>query len=144
MAGNDLGSLLGSLLGGGGGAKSGGGAANILGSLLSTLGNKSTSASGGGNALSGLIDILAKSGITDQAKSWVGTGENKPVSGAQIAQAIPDDTLQKVAKESGVTPQQAADEIAQSLPQAVDRLTPAGQLPQSGTSLEDLIKEQRL
>ncbi|MCX2182624.1 DUF937 domain-containing protein [Streptomyces sp. SKN60] len=140
MAGNDLGGLLGGLLGGGqqGGA-AGGGGANILGALLGALMSKG---GGGGNPLGGLLDGLTKAGLADQAQSWVGTGANQPVSGAQIAQALPDDTLQKVAAEAGVTPDQAADEIAEQLPQVVDKLTPQGQVP-SG-SLEDLIRRQNL
>ncbi|MFF9149672.1 YidB family protein [Streptomyces sp. NPDC014861] len=147
MAGNDLGSLLGSLLGGGDGQ--GGGAGGILGSLLGALaggqggGAGGAGAAGGQNPLGGLLDMLTRSGLADQAQSWIGTGENKPVDGAQIAQALPDETLQKVAQDAGVTPQQAADEIAQSLPQAVDKLTPGGSLPQGG-SLEDIIRSQKL
>lgn len=145
MAGNDLGSLLGSLLGGGGqGSTSGGaGAGNILGALLGALGGGGGQ-SNGGNPLGGLLEMLTKSGLVDQAQSWVGTGENKPVSGEQITQALPDETLQKVADQAGVSPREAADQIAQNLPQAVDKLTPAGQLPQAGTSLEDLIKQQSI
>ncbi|MFJ8992400.1 YidB family protein [Streptomyces sp. NPDC102279] len=144
MAGNDLGSLLGGLLGGGGhqSGSSNGGAGNILGALLGALGG-SGSGSGGGSPLGGLMDMLTKSGLVDQAQSWVGNGENQAVSGQQIAEALPDETLQKVAEQNGVSPQQAADQIAQSLPQAVDRLTPSGRIP-SGTSLEDLIKQQAL
>ncbi|MFF0187417.1 YidB family protein [Streptomyces sp. NPDC005244] len=143
MAGNDLGSLLGGLLGGGGpSGSSNGGAGNILGALLGALGG-SGSGSGGGSPLGGLMDLLTKSGLVDQAQSWVGNGENKAVSGQQIAEALPDETLQKVAERNGVSPQQAADQIARSLPQAVDKLTPSGRMP-SGTSLEDLIKQQAL
>ncbi|MCX4980007.1 hypothetical protein [Streptomyces sp. NBC_00572] len=40
------------------------------------------------------------------------------------------------------TPQEAADQIARSLPQAVDRLTPNGSVPQG--SLEDIIRQQQL
>ncbi|MGW4705173.1 YidB family protein [Streptomyces sp. NPDC004285] len=142
MAGNDLGSLLGSLLGGGGGAGQSGG--NVLGSLLGALmGGQGGSGGNGSNPLGGLLDMLTRSGLTDQAQSWVGTGENQAVSGAQIAEALPDETLRKVAAEAGVSPEQAADEIAQSLPQAVDRLSPNGSLPQGG-SLEDIIRQQQL
>ncbi|WP_306329231.1 YidB family protein [Streptomyces venezuelae] len=144
MAGNDLGSLLGSLLGGSGGQS--GGAGGILGSLIGALaggqGGGPGGAAGGSNPLGGLLDMLTRSGLTDQTQSWVGTGENQPVSGAQIAEALPDDTLRKVAQDAGVTPQEAADQIAQTLPQAVDKLTPNGAMP-SG-SLEDIIREQRL
>ncbi|MFD3329127.1 YidB family protein [Streptomyces sp. NPDC058701] len=148
MAGNDLGSLLGGLLGGGQGG-TGGGGGNILGSLLGSLlggggaaGAAGAQAGGGNNPLGGLMDMLTKSGLAEQARSWVGTGENKSVSGAQIAEALPDETLQKVAEQAGVTPEKAADEIARTLPQAVDRLTPDGQVP-SG-SLEDIIRQQKL
>lgn len=155
MAGNDLGSLLGGLLGGGsgqGGGTGGAGGGTILGSLLGALlggggaggagGAAGAQAGGGSNPLGGLMDMLTKSGLADQAQSWIGTGENKSVSGAQIAEALPDETLQKVADQAGVTPEKAADEIARTLPQAVDKLTPDGQVP-SG-SLEDIIRQQKL
>ncbi|WP_055563003.1 YidB family protein [Streptomyces atriruber] len=141
MAGNDLGSLLGGLLGGGqqGGGSSGGGG-NILAALLGALMSKG--GAGGSNPLSGLLDGLNKAGLADQSRSWVGAGENKEVTGAQLQQALPDDTLRQVAEEAGVSPEQAANEIARVLPQAVDKLTPEGQVP-SG-SLEDLIRQQQL
>ncbi|MFE2547661.1 YidB family protein [Streptomyces sp. NPDC059355] len=151
MAGSDLGSLLGGILGGGsgsgsGGQAGGGGGGNILGALLGTLmgggAGGGQAAGGGNNPLGGLMDMLSKSGLADQAQSWIGTGDNKPVSGAQIADALPDDTLQKVAEQTGVSPQEAADQIARSLPQAVDKLSPAGSIP-SG-SLEDIIRQQNL
>ncbi|SDN65618.1 YidB family protein [Streptomyces wuyuanensis] len=146
MAGNDLGGLLGSLLGGGQGGSSGG---NILGALIGALagGGKAGAAGAGGGAdgspLGGLLDVLARSGLADQAQSWIGTGQNQQVSGGQIAEALPNETLDKVARDTGVTPQEAADRIAQSLPQAVDKLTPSGQLPQ-GSSLEEIIRQQRI
>ncbi|MFJ7156813.1 YidB family protein [Streptomyces sp. NPDC101118] len=155
MAGNDLGSLLGGLLGGGGsGSGQGGGAGNVLGALLGALMGGSGQGSGGqgsggqgpgsanGNPLGGLLDLLTRSGLVDQARSWVGAGENQPVSGAQLAEALPDDALRKAAAEAGVSPEEAADEIARSLPRVVDRLTPQGTLP-SG-SLEDIIRAQNL
>ncbi|MFC0849156.1 YidB family protein [Streptomyces noboritoensis] len=142
MAGSDLGGLLGGLLGGGSGTGASGGG-NVLGSLLGAL-MGGGSGQNGGNPLGGLMDMLSKSGLGDQAQSWVGSGDNQPVSGAQIQQAVPDETLQQVAEQAGVSPEQAADEIARQLPQAVDKLTPSGELPQAGTSLEDLIKQQNL
>ncbi|MFG2299042.1 YidB family protein [Streptomyces sp. NPDC048603] len=146
MAGNDLGSLLGGLIGSGG-SGSPGGAGNVLGSLLGALmggagGAQGGGAAVGGNPLNGLLEMLTKSGLVDQAQSWVSSGANQPVSGAQLKEALPDETLRQVAQEAGVTPDEAADELAQVLPQAVDRLTPDGHVP-SG-SLEDIIRQQRL
>ncbi|MGW7411902.1 YidB family protein [Streptomyces sp. NPDC054863] len=140
MAGNDLGSLLGGLLGGGNSGSGGGGAGNILGSLLGALGGGGKE---GGNPLGGLMEMLQKSGLGDQAQSWIGTGDNQAVSGEQVAQALPDDALAHAAEQAGVTRQEAADTLAQALPQAVDKLTPEGRLPQAA-SLEDLVKQQGL
>ncbi|MEU6853409.1 YidB family protein [Actinacidiphila alni] len=154
MAGNDLGglgSLLGGLLKGGQGGQGGSaGAGGLLGSLLGQLGQLSGksggnggngAAGGAGNPLEGLLGMLTKSGLTEQANSWVGTGENKPVTGEQIAQALPDEALAQAAQDAGVTPQEAADRLAGSLPEAVDKLTPEGQVPQ-GESLQDVISKQ--
>ena len=141
MAGNDLGSLLGGLLGAGG--KSGSGSGNVLGALLSALGGSQGGAGNGSNPLGGLLDMLTKSGLAEQKDSWVGTGQNQSVTGAQIQQALPDETLQKVAEQAGVSPEQAASDLAQTLPQAVDKLTPEGQVPQAA-SLEELVRQQSL
>lgn len=149
MAGNDLGGLLGGLLGGGGqGGGSGGG--NILGSLLGgLLGGGGAGAGGGSNAgsnpLGGLLEMITKSGLVDkgQLDSWVGTGDNQTLSPDQVKQAVPDETLDKVAAEAGVSRDEAAAQVAKDLPQVVDRLTPEGRVPSSG-SLEDLIRQQKL
>ncbi|NNN34920.1 DUF937 domain-containing protein [Streptomyces sp. S3(2020)] len=136
MAGNDIGGLLGGLLGGGKG-----GGADMLGALLSALGGRGGQGGQGGGSLGGLLDILAKSGLAEQKDSWVGTGANQSVTGAQIQQALPDETLQRVAEETGVSTGQAADELAQVLPRAVDKLTPGGQVP---ASLDELARQQNL
>ncbi|MGW1727948.1 YidB family protein [Streptomyces sp. NPDC002306] len=149
MAGNDLGSLLGGLLGGGQSGSSGG---NILGALISALGGGGQAGAGqagaaagqggsSGSPLGGLMDMLTKSGLAGQMDSWVGTGQNQPVTGPEIQQALPDETLQHVAQQTGTTPDQAADELAKALPKAVDRLTPGGKVPQAA-SLEELIRQQ--
>ncbi|WP_409056868.1 YidB family protein [Streptomyces sp. SYP-A7185] len=153
MAGNDLGSLLGGLLGGGQGGQggqAGSGGGNVLGSLLGGLlgggagGSGGQGGAGGGNPLGGLMDMITKSGLVsqDQLDSWVGKGDNQPLSPDQVKQAVPDETLDKVATDAGVSRDEAADQIARQLPQAVDKLTPEGQVPTG--SLEDIIKEQKL
>ncbi|MCX4833471.1 YidB family protein [Streptomyces sp. NBC_00006] len=152
MAGNDLGSLLGGLLGGGG-QSGGSGGGNILGSLLGGLlgggaggaGTSGMGTSAGSNPLGGLLEMITKSGLVDkgQLDSWVGTGDNQALSPEQVKQAVPDETLDRVAGEAGVSRDEAAAQVARELPQVVDKLTPEGQVPSSG-SLEDLIKQQKL
>ncbi|MFI9270263.1 YidB family protein [Kitasatospora sp. NPDC052896] len=143
MAGTNLGSLLGSLLGGGQGQQGSG--ANLVGTLLHALGNGHSGGSGGSgqsagaNPLTSLLGLLDKSGLTAQKNSWVGTGTNQPATGAQLKEALPDDALRKVAEAAGLSTDEAAARLAQSLPQAVDKLTPEGEVPK-GDSLEDIIR----
>ncbi|WP_443057944.1 YidB family protein [Streptomyces sp. KLMMK] len=131
---NELGDLLGGLLGGGGG-KGG----NLLASLLTSLGGAGTHGAGS-NPLGALLDTLKEGGLAAKTDSWVGKGANQEVSGPEVAQALPYQALDHVAQQAGVTPEEAADEIARTLPQAVDKLTPAGEVPEG--SLEDLIRQQ--
>ncbi|MFI2433979.1 YidB family protein [Streptomyces sp. NPDC018693] len=135
MAGDELGMLLGGILGGRGGTASSG---LLVGALLKALGGGE---GGGDNPLGGLLETLGRAGLGDQAQSWVGGGENRSVTGDQLQRALPEEILQRVAREVGVTPAQAADDLAQALPRAVDRLTPRGELPKAAT-LEELVRRQ--
>ncbi|MER8184410.1 YidB family protein [Kitasatospora sp. NPDC094015] len=137
MAGNDLGRLFGGLLGGGagGGAAGGAGSGELLAGLLGALG------SGGGDSLGGLLEQLQEGGLGAKARSWVGTGANEAVTGAEVAQALPYQELDLVARQAGLTPEQAADRLAVALPEAVDRLTPQGEVPAG--SWEELIARVR-
>lgn len=122
MADNDLERRLGGLLGG---------AEPRAGKLLATLFDEvGDSGQGGGNQLQGLVNELTEGGLADAVQSWIGTGENTPVSGPEVAQALPYQVLDRVAQQVGVSPEQAADQLAGTLPQVVDKLTPQGEVPQ--------------
>ena len=77
-----------------------------------------------------LLQKLKDSGLEDQLASWIGTGENKPVSGDQIKDALGEENIQQVAQQAGVEPEHASTGLAQLLPQLIDKLTPNGQVPQ--------------
>jgi uncharacterized protein YidB (DUF937 family) len=61
--------------------------------------------------------------------SWIGSGQNLPISADQIMSVLGPALLQKLAQASGNTPEQEAAVVSEALPQLVDRLTPDGQLP---------------
>ena len=75
---------------------------------------------------------MSSNGLGQQIQSWVGTGENKPVSGAQVSQALDTDSLNKMARETGSTPEKVSDDVAKVLPEVVDKATPDGQVPKQG------------
>ncbi len=88
--------------------------------------------------LSGLVDQFGKTGADDQAKSWVSTGENKPIDASQVQQALGPDTLNELAAGAGVSPEQASKELAQMIPETVDKLTPQGQVPDANSIAQQL------
>lgn len=85
-----------------------------------------------GNGLAGLVQQFAGAGLGAQASSWVSTGPNAPVSGEQMQQALGADQIAAFAQKVGLPAGQLSDLLAQVLPQVVDKLTPNGQMPQSG------------
>ena len=112
------------------GAQTGG-----LGGVLQQLGQNLGGATPGGilsGGLAELIDRFKQSGQADAAESWVGTGPNKPVSAAQIEQAIDPDVLDTLSQQTGLSRQELLARLSRELPDAVDRYTPEGRLPPPG------------
>lgn len=83
----------------------------------------------GGTSLNGLLGQLARNGLQQQVRSWVSTQTNQPVSDQEIRVALGDRTLIDAARQAGVTPQEAAEELARVLPELIDNATPQGMLP---------------
>ncbi|CUB00853.1 YidB family protein [Thiomonas bhubaneswarensis] len=79
--------------------------------------------------LGGLLSKFQQGGLGDLVQSWVGTGANLPISPAQIQQVLGSGALGDLAGKLGMQPDQVAGALSQSLPQAVDAMTPNGQLP---------------
>ena len=82
--------------------------------------------------LSGLIEKFQNGGLGDVAASWVGKGENLPVSGDQIRSVLGDDTIRGIAEKLGLSGGDASSSLAELLPQVIDKLTPEGKVPEGG------------
>ncbi|MGA7327332.1 MAG: YidB family protein [Rhodomicrobium sp.] len=74
----------------------------------------------------GIVDQFQKQGFGPTVQSWVGTGENQPISPAEVHQALGSDTIQELAAKLGIPPNEMAAKLADILPKAVDKLTPEG------------------
>lgn len=80
----------------------------------------------------GFTDLVAKlkdGGLADEVKSWVGKGENKPVTPEQVTEALGNEKVAEMAEQAGVTPEVAARQVAATLPGMVDKMTPDGVIP---------------
>jgi uncharacterized protein YidB (DUF937 family) len=103
---------------------------SLVMSLVNQMGGKGGAKPGTG--MNSLIDNLSSSGMDDQVKSWVGTGDNKVITPDQVTQAFGADHIAQAAKDAGCTPQEAASELSKVLPQVVDTASPSGQAPNAG------------
>jgi uncharacterized protein YidB (DUF937 family) len=95
-------------------------------------GSQSTSDQGAGGllgGLGGLLDKLQKGGLENVANSWVGSGQNQPVSPGQLGPALGSDIIKALAQRSGLSEDELTKQLSQVLPGVVDKLTPAGRLP---------------
>jgi len=85
--------------------------------------------------LPGLLEKFSNGGMSELVSSWVGSGGNLPVSAEQIQQVLGNEQVTALAEKFGLDPQQLSQGLADYLPQAVDKLTPDGQLPQGSELL---------
>ena len=81
--------------------------------------------------LQGLLKSFQDKGLGDIAASWVGTGQNQPITAAQIQQVIGADRLASISQKFGLSPDTVAAGLAEMLPRVIDHLSPNGQLPAS-------------
>ena len=118
-----LDNLAGSVLGRDAGASSG-----LAKSVMEMIG------SGQGGGLNGLVQAFQQNGLGKLVESWIGTGQNLPVSPAQIQQTL-GPKVQELAQQHGMSTESVSQALSQLLPGLVDHLTPNGQLPQGGDAL---------
>ena len=136
-----LDSVLGSVIGNMAGGRQGGGAgADILMQVLGGLLNQGGGLGGVGGGLGALLQQLQKGGLGEVAASWVGTGQNLPVSAEQLQSVLGGDQIGALAQQAGLSQGDLMGQLAHMLPQVVDRLTPNGQLPASdGADLSGML-----
>lgn len=128
MLGNILNSVASSVLGGGNGNQAN--VINLVQGLLQSQGG-----------VEGLMAKFQQGGLDEALKSWIGTGENQPVSGEQINNVFGDE-LQNVAQQAGVEQAEAGNLLAEYLPKIVDMITPDGQIPDTngnGLDVNDIV-----
>jgi uncharacterized protein YidB (DUF937 family) len=120
----------------------GGGAFGGLGDLFKGLGAGGGMGTGGGmgagaGGLGGLLtgglgDLLKQfqgAGKGDVAKSWVGTGQNEPITSTDLSKVLTPEQIDFLMARTGLSREELLAGLSEQLPQAVDHLTPEGRLP---------------
>ena len=111
---------------------------NLLQTVMQLINNPQT------GGLAGLVQTFQQGGLGDIVNSWVSSGHNLPISAEQIQAVLGGSSLQGLASQLGMSPEQASGSLSQLLPQLVDQMTPNGQLPEGGDLLSqglDLLKK---
>lgn len=81
------------------------------------------------DGLKGVIDNFRNAGAADAADSWVSTGPNKPITSDQTEKALGGDLIDMLVQQTGLSREELVARLSKVLPEAVDKMTPSGQLP---------------
>jgi len=128
-----LDAVIGAMAGGQGGTQNGGGAQGaLLNAVIAMLANGQQPGGGGIGGLGDLIGRFTRGGMGEVIGSWIGHGQNAPISADQLSNVLGPDASGQIAAQLGLSHGEAASQLSQILPQAVDRLTPQGQAPDGG------------
>jgi uncharacterized protein YidB (DUF937 family) len=92
--------------------------------LSEVLGSKD-----GQGGLSAIVAKLQQAGLGDQVKSWIGNGQNLPITADQLQQALGSDMAKQLAARFNIPLDQLTKVLAEQLPLAVDHASPNGMLP---------------
>jgi len=86
---------------------------------------------GGQGGLSAVVAKLEQAGFGEQVRSWIGNGQNLPISADQLQEVLGSDTVKQLAARFNIPIDQVSQVLARELPQAVDKASPDGNLPPS-------------
>lgn len=116
-------------------AKFAGGASNQSNVMNAVMGLVTNQQQGG---LGGLVQQFAGKGLGDIVNSWVGTGQNLPITAQQLQQGLGTNTISQLASKAGIAPEELTSQLTQLLPKLVDKLTPEGKVPQGDLASKGL------
>jgi uncharacterized protein YidB (DUF937 family) len=122
-----LGSVMGGMMGGGSSAQGAQGGNPMIQMALQML-----QQNGG---IEGLLAKFQQAGMGQQAQSWIGTGQNMPISADALSQIFGHGQLSQIAQQMGISPEEAAGGLSQALPHVVDQMTPGGDIPDGHNDL---------
>src|SRR5262249_30982508 len=76
------------------------------------------------DGLGGLLEKLQNAGHGETVKSWLGPGQNQPIEPGQLHSALGQKTVSEAAQQAGMPEKDFLSQLAQHLPEFVDKLTP--------------------
>ncbi len=133
---DQIGGAVGGMLGSGQAGGQGAGASAVL--LQQLIGMLSQP-----GALSNLTNAFQSAGLGNVLQSWLGNGQNLPISGEQVKQVLGSGTVADLGTRAGLSEGDASNVLASLLPSVIDKLSSGGKLPSQadlGSALSSLGK----
>lgn len=96
---------------------------------------------GGSGGLGGIVKQFTEKGLGDVVSSWIGKGDNAPVSPDQVKDAFGEDAIKDISEKTGMDTKEVTEQLSDKLPQIVDKLTPDGKIPEgdeAGLGLDNI------
>jgi uncharacterized protein YidB (DUF937 family) len=104
----------------------------LLDIVMGVLANPQT------GGLQGLLQKFQEKGLGEIASSWVGKGQNHPISPSQVQDVVGEDRIQEIAQKLGIDPARISESLSKLLPEVVDKMTPEGSVPPETPSEDQL------
>ncbi len=89
--------------------------------------------------VAGLQKMFQQGGLGSVISSWIGTGQNMPVTADQLQNVLHSGALQQVAQKAGLDSSQLTGMMASLLPHLVDKMTPTGEVP-NASALQQMLQ----
>ena len=89
--------------------------------------------------IAGLQSMFQQGGLGNIVGSWIGSGQNLPVSASQLQNVLHGGALQQAAQQAGMDPSQLTGMMSSLLPHLVDKLSPNGQVPDA-SALQKMLQ----
>ncbi|WP_336946673.1 YidB family protein [Asaia sp. BMEF1] len=104
---------------------------SMINSALGSMGDKLKEKLGGSigeyltseQGLQMLLDQARKAGLEDKVRSWIGSGENLPISADELRALLTDEQVQMLVSKTGLPAGALLPALAQFLPGVVDHHT---------------------
>ncbi len=91
---------------------------NIVNALKGVLGSQED-----GIDIASLLSQVQDSSLLEVVSSWIGSGENQPIAPEEVTQIVPEEKVQALAQQLGISEESARKALADALPAVVDQAT---------------------
>ncbi len=113
------------------------GSALDLDSLTSAL--SGLTAGSGGLDISSLISTMQSGDLGSILQSWLGDGDNAPISGQQVSEILGEDKVSDFASQLGLSTEEAVGGLQDALPKMLDQASSGGSLLDSIGGIQGAI-----